>query len=149
MLRRILPVVALLASGCGAGYGLGGEHWATEHHHGGSESDENHEAHEAHEAHEEHHHHDDGVVFTPEQISAASNILILETTHLERPAEVVGIVDAHAEMGGENAALSVLRARAAAMGANAVVGVEFHHGEGHGEPTHLSGMAVRFVSLGQ
>jgi hypothetical protein len=30
------------------------------------------------------------------------------------------------------------------MGADAVVGVEFHHGEGD-EPTHLSGMAVRFV----
>jgi hypothetical protein len=32
------------------------------------------------------------------------------------------------------------------MGADAVVGVEFHPGEGEGEPTHLSGMAVRFVS---
>jgi hypothetical protein len=26
-----------------------------------------------------------------------------------------------------------------------VVGVEFHHGEGHGEPIHLSGLAVRYL----
>jgi hypothetical protein len=31
------------------------------------------------------------------------------------------------------------------MGADAVVGVEFHHGEGEGQPTHLSGLAVRFI----
>ncbi len=31
------------------------------------------------------------------------------------------------------------------MGADAVVGVEFEHGEGQGEPTHLSGLAVRFL----
>jgi hypothetical protein len=32
------------------------------------------------------------------------------------------------------------------MGADAVIGVEFHHGEDEGRPTHLSGMAVRFVA---
>ena len=31
------------------------------------------------------------------------------------------------------------------MGADAVIGVEFHHGEEHGEPTHLSGLAVRYI----
>ena len=48
-------------------------------------------------------------------------------------------------MGHHDAALDALRRKAAAMGADAVVGVEFHHSEG-GEPTHLSGLAVRFVS---
>jgi hypothetical protein len=74
-----------------------------------------------------------------------SHVLVLQSTHLDRPAEVVGVVDAHVPMGGHDAALDVLRRRAAAMGADAVVGVEFHHGEGEGQPTHLSGLAVRFL----
>jgi uncharacterized protein YbjQ (UPF0145 family) len=48
-------------------------------------------------------------------------------------------------MGSHDRALDVLRRRAVAMGADAVVGVEFHHGEGEGQPTHLSGLAVRFL----
>jgi hypothetical protein len=78
--------------------------------------------------------------------SDAGGILVLQTTKLDRYAEVVGVVDVHEAMGTEQAALATLRRKAAAMGADAVVGVEFHHGEGEGEPTHLSGMAVRFVS---
>ena len=74
-----------------------------------------------------------------------SGILVLQTTKLDRFAEVVGVVDVHEAMGSDQAALEGLREKAAAMGADAVVGVEFHHGEGGGEPTHLSGMAVRFV----
>jgi uncharacterized protein YbjQ (UPF0145 family) len=35
--------------------------------------------------------------------------------------------------------------KAAQLGADAVVGVEFHHGEGEGEPTHPSGLAVKFL----
>jgi hypothetical protein len=74
-----------------------------------------------------------------------SSILILQGTHLDRPAEVVGVVDAHLKVGDQDAALAALRKRAAAMNADAVVGVEFHHGEGSGEPIHLSGLAVRFL----
>jgi uncharacterized protein YbjQ (UPF0145 family) len=48
-------------------------------------------------------------------------------------------------MGSHEAALDVVRRRAAELGADAVVGVEFHHGEGDGQPTHLSGLAVRFL----
>ena len=75
----------------------------------------------------------------------ASHILVLEGTHLDRPAEVVGVIDAHMPMGSHDAALALVRRRAAQMGADAVVGVEFHHGDGPGEPTHLSGLAVRFL----
>lgn len=74
-----------------------------------------------------------------------SSVLVLQGTHLERPAEVVGVVDAHLKVGDQDAALAALRRRAADMGADAVVGVEFHHGEGAGEPIHLSGLAVRFL----
>ena len=81
----------------------------------------------------------------PDRGTSDSRVLILQSTHLDRPAEVVGIVDVHEEMGHHDDALDALRHKAAAMGADAVVGVEFHHSEG-GEPTHLSGLAVRFVS---
>jgi hypothetical protein len=85
----------------------------------------------------------------PEQAPASrgdpSRVLVLQSTHLDRPSEVVGVIDAHVPMGSHEAALDVVRKRAAAMGADAVVGVEFHHGEGEGQPTHLSGLAVRFL----
>jgi hypothetical protein len=74
-----------------------------------------------------------------------SRILILQSTHLDRPTEVVGVIDAHLPVGNQDAAMVSLRERAAAMGADAVIGVEFHHGEAPGEPTHLSGLAVRFL----
>lgn len=45
------------------------------------------------------------------------------------------------------AALAVLREKAADMGADAVIGVDFQHGEGHdGEPIHLSGLAIRYLN---
>jgi hypothetical protein len=75
-----------------------------------------------------------------------SRVLVLQGTHLDRPAEVIGVVDAHLKVGDQDAALAALRRRAADMGADAVVGVEFHHGEGPGEPIHLSGLAVRFLA---
>ncbi len=75
-----------------------------------------------------------------------THVIVLQGTHLDRPAEVVGVVDAHLKVGDQDAALAALRRRAAQMGADAVVGVEFHHGEGEGEPIHLSGLAVRFLA---
>ena len=74
-----------------------------------------------------------------------ARILVLQTAHLDRPAQVLGVIDAHEEVGKHEAALWSLKTKAAAMGADAVVGVEFHHGEGEGEPTHLSGLAVKFL----
>ena len=74
-----------------------------------------------------------------------ARVVVLETKHLNRPAEMVGVVDAHEEMGKHEAALWTLKTKAARLGADAVVGVEFHHGESEGEPTHLSGLAVRFL----
>jgi hypothetical protein len=74
-------------------------------------------------------------------------VLILQTSHLDRLSEVVGVVDVHERMGHHDAALADMRQQAAALGADAVVGVEFHHGHGEDEPTHLSGLAVRFIRL--
>lgn len=84
---------------------------------------------------------------TEEPLSArAARVMILETTDLPRAAEVVEPLDVHEPVGDERAALRILRERAAEVGADAVVGVEFHHGHGGG-PIHLSGLAVRFIDL--
>ncbi len=75
-----------------------------------------------------------------------TRILILPSKRPDRPSEVVGVVDAHVPMGDHDRALAVLKEKAAALGADAVIGVDFEHGEGHaGEPLHLSGLAVRWI----
>ena len=84
----------------------------------------------------------DGPAIDP---SAVSRIAILPTSKPDRPAEVIGVVDVHEPMANEEAALQRLREKAAALGADAVLGVEFHHGEETG-PTHLSGLAVRYTT---
>jgi hypothetical protein len=84
--------------------------------------------------------------YTPNLSSEARHVQILQGKHLDRPAEVVGVVDAHENVKNVDAALDTLRRRAAALGADAVVGVEFHHGESD-EPTHLSGLAVRYLPV--
>jgi hypothetical protein len=76
---------------------------------------------------------------------AVSRIAILPTAKPDRPAEVIGVVDVHEPMASEDAALQRLKEKAAALGADAVLGVEFHHGEETG-PTHLSGLAVRYTT---
>ncbi len=76
----------------------------------------------------------------------ASRVLVLESTHLQRLSEVVAAIDIHEPVGDEAVALRLLQERAAEIGADAVVGVEFHHGHGRG-PIHLSGLAVRFIEL--
>ena len=83
----------------------------------------------------------------PPQSAAESGtrVLITPARRLERPTEVVGVVDAHEASGNESAALATLRARAASIGADAVLGVEFRHAEESHEPVHLSGLAVRYL----
>ena len=71
---------------------------------------------------------------------------------MKRPTEVIGVIDVHEPTGEHDAALQTMRQRAALIGADAVLGIEFHHeGDEHGDSkeskdieTHLSGLAVRF-----
>ncbi len=81
----------------------------------------------------------------PSSDPRADHVVVLQGTDLPQMAEVVGVVDVHEPVGDEATALRMVRERAAAVGADAVIGVQFHHGEGG--PTHLSGLAVRFVTL--
>jgi hypothetical protein len=63
---------------------------------------------------------------------------------VDRPTEVVGVLDFHTDAQSQDKGFELLKARAAALGADAVIGAEFEHGDGN-EPSHLSGMAVRFL----
>jgi uncharacterized protein YbjQ (UPF0145 family) len=80
-------------------------------------------------------------------VAAASRIRVIQNDELECPSEVLGLVDIHQPVKTEDQALDVLKRKAAKLRADAVVGVEFHHGEPGEEPTHLSGMAVRCNDL--
>lgn len=87
------------------------------------------------------------IVNDPRVIAAARNVRVLENDALGCPAEVLGLVDIHEPVENVDRALEVLKRKAAKVGATAVIGVEFHHGEPGAEPTHLSGMAVRCNDL--
>ena len=57
--------------------------------------------------------------------------------------DIVAIVDVHTEATSEQKGFDELRAMAMAKQADAVVGAEFEHG-GKDEPSHLSGVIVRY-----
>ena len=83
----------------------------------------------------------------PKLVAAASKVRVIQNNQLECPSEVLGLVDIHQPVKTQDQALEVLKRKAAKLGADAVMGVEFHHGEPGEEPTHLSGMAVRCNDL--
>jgi hypothetical protein len=72
------------------------------------------------------------------------SVQVLVDKRVPRPTEVLAVFDFHSDATSEDKGFDELRARAAAIGADAVIGAEFEHGEG-AEPSHLSGMAVRFL----
>jgi hypothetical protein len=74
----------------------------------------------------------------------ARSVQVFVDKRVPRPTEVLGVFDFHSASTSEDKGFDELRARAAAIGADAVIGAEFEHGEGS-EPSHLSGMAVRFL----
>ena len=74
----------------------------------------------------------------------AHAVQVLVDKRVPRPTEVLAVFDFHSAADSEDKGFDELRVRAAAIGADAVIGAEFEHGEGN-EPSHLSGMAVRFL----
>jgi uncharacterized protein YbjQ (UPF0145 family) len=85
----------------------------------------------------------------PRLAEAAKNMIVLQAQDAGRPTEVIGVIDVHEPTGEHDAALETLRERAALIGADAVLGIEFHHegdepGANKDIATHLSGLAVRF-----
>ena len=75
---------------------------------------------------------------------SARAVIVLVDKHVDRPTEVLGVFDFHTAETSQDKGFDELRERAAAMGADAVIGAEFEHGD-DGGPSHLSGMAVRFL----
>jgi uncharacterized protein YbjQ (UPF0145 family) len=87
------------------------------------------------------------IVNDPAVIAAAERVRVIQNDHLECPAEVLGLVDIHEPVESVDRALTILKRKGAKVGADAVIGVAFHHGEPGEEPTHLSGLAVRCNDL--
>ena len=56
--------------------------------------------------------------------------------------ELIAFVDVKEDKSHKERALEALRAKAATLGADAIVGIEYH--EGKGEPGHYSGAAVKY-----
>jgi hypothetical protein len=73
-----------------------------------------------------------------------SQVLVVESAHLDRPNEVIGVIDVQDARGTHDSGLALLRERAAELGADAVVSVEFHRGDGAGHVAHVSGLGVRY-----
>jgi uncharacterized protein YbjQ (UPF0145 family) len=87
------------------------------------------------------------LVNDPSLIAAAQHVRVIQNDELGCPSEVLGLVDIHEPVATVDRALEILKRKAAKLRAEAVIGVEFHHGEPGEEPTHLSGMAVRCNDL--
>ena len=71
-------------------------------------------------------------------------VVVLVDKRVDRPTEVLGVFDFHTAATSQDKGFEELKVRAAALGADAVIGAEFEHGD-DGGPSHLSGMAVRFL----
>ncbi len=74
---------------------------------------------------------------------AASRVMVTPQDNLGRKLDVLAVLDFHTRADSEDKGFDELREKAAALGADAVVGAQFEHGEGS-EPSHLSGMAVKY-----
>jgi uncharacterized protein YbjQ (UPF0145 family) len=87
--------------------------------------------------------------FASPHLTVAARNLLVSPDHSCQPGcpndhfcTVVEIVDLHTRATSEDKGFDELRARASALGADAVMDAEFEHGEGS-EPSHLSGTIVR------
>jgi hypothetical protein len=67
--------------------------------------------------------------------------------HIGVSCTVVSVIDIHDAMGSETAAFDQLRQEAVDAGGNAILGAEYHHPDGPGEPLHLSGLAVHCAGM--
>jgi len=99
---------------------------------------------EEHDGDGDHEH--EAVIPVPETLTSAqaSVDVFPKGSSCGRRSVVVGV---HTAADDPDKGFDVLRVVAAHMGADAVIGAEFEHGEGS-EPSHLSGMAVRYIPGG-
>ena len=74
---------------------------------------------------------------------SAAKIQVFTDAVPPKPCEVVGVLDFHTDEDSEDKGFDQLRAKAAELGADAVISADFEHGA-EGEKSHLSGVAVRY-----
>jgi len=72
-----------------------------------------------------------------------ARIVVYEGKSSPRPAIVVGVIDVHTTALNSEGGFDELRRRALALGADAIISAEFHHGDDK-EPSHVSGLAIRY-----
>lgn len=141
MNERIIAIASILLVACASGCAPMGAsktaHAEAAGHHGDGDGDGDHD-----EALEHH----TPVPTDPATVAAAAKVKVLNNESLSCASQVLGIVDVHESVENDEQALDILRRRAAALGADAITGVEFRHGDGH-ERTHMSGTAVRCKDL--
>jgi uncharacterized protein YbjQ (UPF0145 family) len=133
MNRWIVLTVGLLASGCAReGYPPAGDPsgWRV-----------------SAKEHDDGDHDDDVVPSDPATVARARSVVVVPQNDAGCESEVLGLVDVHEGAQTQEQALDILKRKAAGVGADKVIGVEFHHGEAGEEPTHLSGVAVRCRDL--
>jgi uncharacterized protein YbjQ (UPF0145 family) len=70
--------------------------------------------------------------------------LVTTKREVDRQADVLEVFDLHTPANTQDKGFEELRKRARALGADAVIGAEFEHGDGS-EPSHLSGMAIKYT----
>jgi uncharacterized protein YbjQ (UPF0145 family) len=117
-------------------------------HEAANDDDHGHDHHGGEHADDDDHDHDHAPVpDDPATRALAARVRVMQGEDIGCSTEALGLVDVHSHMHETDHALDVLKRRAAVLGAEAVLGVDFHHGEGGHEPTHLSGMAVRCHDL--
>ena len=73
-----------------------------------------------------------------------ARIQILVDKHSSRSAEMIAVFDFHTDATSADKGFDQLRLAASRVGADAVIGAEFEHGD-EGAKSHLSGTAVRFL----
>ena len=71
-------------------------------------------------------------------------VLVTIDKTIGHACEIMVVFDIHTHADSQDKGFEELRAKAEALGADAVIGAEFEHGDGN-EPSHLSGMAVRYI----
>lgn len=87
---------------------------------------------------------DPGSELSPAAVPGRGSVIVLVEKWVPRPTEVLAILDFHSTADSEDKGFDELRQHAWMLGAEAVIAAEFEHGEG-GAPSHLSGLAVRFL----
>jgi uncharacterized protein YbjQ (UPF0145 family) len=95
-------------------------------------------------AHADHDDHDEATPL-PAYDPRSARVLVTIDKSIGRDTEIVAVFDVHTHAESQDKGFDELRRRAYALGADAVIGAEFEHGEGD-EPSHLSGMAVKYCA---